>query len=323
MKFKRSYFNTCNMVDTFRRLLFDINKQLSKEEVADLVFLCKVPQSAQPKIQDGKDLFKYLEESGVINEGRIHSLKKILNLLRPKRQDLLDLVDRKFPEDSYRPNGSISISATNTINTVTSDTSGYSYVVNTNNRPSRRAQENSERTDGTQSQKKYFIVDCYCVQFYGCSITKPFCCCYGTTMFLLFLLLISVIFWFSGKPKTVYMYLNAKEFRMDIGFIVVSVLSFLLVIVIFPYLLRKHGPKMFSWCNQKRRETASRRRSLRNHPQLLCESQALGQPLGQSESSPRHTAVKLRADLPLDQRIAETSVVDTEAQRSRNEIHSI
>jgi hypothetical protein len=45
--------------------------------------------------------------------------------------------------------------------------------------------------------------------------------------------------------------------------------------------------------------------------------------LGQSESSPRHTAVKLRADLPLDQRIAETSVVDTEAQRSRNEIHSI
>jgi hypothetical protein len=45
--------------------------------------------------------------------------------------------------------------------------------------------------------------------------------------------------------------------------------------------------------------------------------------LGQSESSPRHTAAKLRADLPLDQRIAETSVVDTEAQRSRNEIHSI
>ena len=128
--FELQLFNT-NMVDTFRRLLYDISKRLSKEEVIDLVYLCKVPQSAQTKIQDGKDLFKHLEETGVISEQRIHTLKKVLYLLRPKRQDLLDLVDRKFPEDDNRSNRSISICTTNTINTVKSDTSGYSYVANT------------------------------------------------------------------------------------------------------------------------------------------------------------------------------------------------
>ncbi|CAB4023431.1 caspase-8 isoform X1 [Paramuricea clavata] len=234
------------MVDTFKRLLYDISKRLSKEEVIDLVYLCKVPQSAQTKIQDGKDLFKYLEETGVINEQKIHTLKKVLYLLRPKRQDLLDLVDRKFPEDDNRSNRSISICTTNTINTVKSDT---------------------------------------------------------------------------RKPKTVHTYLNANEYRKDIGFIVVSVLSFLLIIVIFPYLIRKHGPKIFTWCNRKGRETRERRRSLRNERQLLRESQAV---LSLSEQSSRNSAAKLKVDnYPSDQRTHENSVLDIEAQRPGNQIQSI
>jgi hypothetical protein len=318
--FELQLFNT-NMVDTFRRLLYDVSKRLSKEEVIDLVYLCKVPQSAQTKIQDGKDLFKHLEETGVISEQRIHTLKKVLYLLRPKRQDLLDLVDRKFPEDDNRSNRSISICTTNTINTVKSDTSGYSYVANTKHMLSSQARQNTDGGDGAQPQKKYFIVDCYCIQFYGCSITKPFCCCYGMTILLLFLLLISVLFWFSGKPKTVHTYLNANEYRKDIGFIVVSVLSFLLIIVIFPYLIRKHGPKIFTWCNRKGRETRERRRSLRNERQLLRESQAV---LSLSAQSSRNSAAKLKVDnYPSDQRTHENSVLDIEAQRPGNQIQSI
>ena len=265
----QTYFNT-NMVDTFRRLLFDISKSLTKEEVTDLIFLCKVPQAAQMKIQDGKDLFKYLEESGVINEQKIYSLKKILILLRPRRQDLLDLVERKYPGEDNQSFCSISFSRKNTISTIASDTSGYSLVTKTTT--TKHARQDSNEPDGPQ---KYFIVDCYCIKFDGCSITKPLCCYYGTTMFLLFFLVISATFWFSGRPKSVYSYLSANEYRKDIGFIVVSVLSFLLIIVLFPYFIRKHGPKIFSWCNQKSRITMQRRRSLRNQPQLLREGAAL------------------------------------------------
>ena len=298
------------MVDTFRRLLFDISKKLSAEEVADLVFLCKVPQSAQTKIQDGKDLFKYLEESGDINEQRIHSLKKILNLLRPRRQDLLDLVEKRFPQDINKSVCSISI------------TNESSQVKKT--KLSKHAKQNIivADDDEPQQQRKYFIVDCYCIKFDGCIITKPFCCCYVATMLLLFLLTISGVFWFSGRPKTVYRYLNAKEFRKDIGFIVVGVLSFLLIIVIFPFLIRKHCATIISWCNKKRQNTMERRRSLRNERQLLHESQALGPTFIQSEQSSRSTRVDLQAESAIDQRKHETSVV-TDVQRSRIEINTM
>ena len=285
------------MVDPFRRLLFDISKNLTKEEVTDLIFLCEVPQAAQMKIQDGKDLFKYLEETGVINEEKINSLKKILILLRPRRQDLLDLVEKKYPREDNQSFCSISSFGRKcTISTIASDTSGYSLVTKTTT--TRHGRQDSNEPDGPQ---KYFIVDCYCIKFDGCSITKPFCCCYGTTMFLLFFLVISVTFWFSGRPKTVYSYLSAKEYRKDIGFVVVSVLSFLLIIVIFPYLIRKHAPKIFSWCNRKTRITMQRRRSLRNQPQLLCEGAALSPTLIRS-------AKTLAVDSPTDQREHGTSL---------------
>ena len=281
--------------DKFRRLLYDISKQLSIEEVKELVYLFKVPQCALTKIQDGKDLFKHLEESGVINEHKIHELKKVLNLLRPKRQDLLNLVDKKFPvpaDDGMRSDRSISICTTNTINTVTSDTSGYSSVVKALQRPGELARQNTRDDDVTAPPplKKYFIVDCYCMQFHGCSITKPFCCCYGTTVFLFFLLVISAVFWFSGKPKTVYTHLHANEDLEDIGYFVVSVLSFLLVVVMLPYLIRKRGPLVFSWCNQKRNEHVQRRRSLRYERQLLQESR---QAISQSDSCPRNATVEI------------------------------
>ena len=291
------------MVDTFRRLLYDISKQLSTDEVKDLVYLCKVPPSAKTKIQDGKELFRYLEESGVINAQRVYTLKKVIFLLRPKRQDLLDLVDEKFPEEEHtRSSRSISICTTNTVNTITSEASGYSIVANSN-RPSARQSTNEE-----PKPKKYFIVDCYCAQFYGCSITKPFCCCYGVTVFLLFSLLISVIFWFSGKPETLYTYLNAEQYRKDIGFILVSALSFLLVVVILPYLIREHGRKIFSWCNKKRH--VRRSRSSRSRRQLLRESQALS-----SHSSLPVTSMELNVDTP-SQSVAcdiENPVLDAEA----------
>lgn len=303
-------------IDKFRRLLYDISKQLSIEEVKGLVYLFKVPQCAQTKIQDGKDLFKHLEESGVINEHKIHELKKVLNLLRPKRQDLLDLVDKKFPvpaDDGMRSDSSTSICTTNTINTVTSDTSGYSSVVKALQRPGELARQNTRDDDVTSPPppKKYFIVDCYCMQFHGCSITKPFCCCYGTTVFLFFLLVISAVFWFSGKPKTVYTYLHANEDREDIGYFVVSVLSFLLVVAMLPYLIRKRGPQVFSWCNQKRNEHVQRRRSLRYERQLLQESrQAISQP----DSSPRHTTVKVNKI---------SQILDEEAQKAGSEVQTI
>lgn len=302
------------MIDKFRRLLYDISKQLSVEEVNELVYLCKVPHSAQTRIQDGKDLFRHLEESGVINEHKIHELKKVLNLLRPKRQDLLDLVDKKFPvDDGVRSDRSISICTTNTINTITSGTSGYSSVVKANCRPGELVRQNTRDDDVTPPPKTYFIVDCYCMQFHGCSITKPFCCCHGMTVFLFFLLMISVIFWFSGKPKTVYTYLNANEYRKDVGFIVVGALSFLLMIVILPYLVRKRGSQILSWCNQKRNEHVQRRRSLRYERQLLQESQAISQ--YQSESSPsRNTTVEMNKvnQIPVK-----------EAQKSGNEVQTI
>jgi hypothetical protein len=309
------------MVDTFRHLLFDISKKLSAEEVSDLVFLCKVPQAAQTKIQDGKDLFKYLEESGTINEQKIHSLKKILYLLRPKRQDLLDLVEKKYPKDVDGSIPSIAFSTINTsINTITSSTTEYSQA-RLKTRPN--SKPNSNVANGPQPQKKYFIVDCYCIKFDGCFITKPFCCCYGTTMLLLFLLTISAIFWFSGRPNTVYRYLSAEEYRKDIGFVVVGVLSFLLVIVIFPYLIRKHGPKIFSWCNKKRIDTMERRRSLRNERQLLRESQLpLTPTFIQPEKSPRNTAVELQADSSMDKRERKISV-EKNVQRRGSEIQTI
>ena len=302
------------MIDKFRRLLYDISKQLSAEEVNELVYLCKVPHSAQTRIHDGKDLFRHLEESGVINEHKIHELKKVLNHLRPKRQDLLDLVDKKFPapvDDGIRQGRSISICTTNTINTITSDTSGYSAVIKANSRPGELVRQNKRDADVKPPSKKYFIVDCFCVQFHGCSITKPFCCCYGTTVFLLFLLVISVIFWFSGKPKTVYTYLNAYEYRKDVGFIVVGALSFLLMIVILPYLVRKHGSQIFSWCNQKRNEHVRRRRSRRYERQLLQESQAISQ----YEPNPsRNTTVEMNKI---------NQIPGEEALKSGNEVQTI
>lgn len=300
------------MVDSFRRLLYDISKRLSSEEVIDLMYLCNVPQSAQTKIQDGKDLFKHLEESGVISSQRVYTLKKVLLLLRPKRQDLLDFVERKFPEASNGSNRSISICTTNTINTITSETSGYSCVANSITRPPRSRQNTNSVERNTRCQKKYFILDCYCVQCHGCSITKPFCCCYGTTAFLLFLLLVSVVFWFSGKPNTVYMYLNADVYRKDVGFVVVSVLVFLLIIIVFPFLIKKHGRKMFSWCNRKRHEHIERRRSLRNPPQqLLRKNRVISQ---SSEPIPRSNSIELN---PPDQWRHENEISDNDEETKR------
>ena len=261
------------MTNNFRRLLYDISTRLTCEEVDDLKFLFEVPTSAQAKIHNGKDLFKHLEETGVINEQKVYALRKVVKQLTPKRQDLLDYIDRKYPTDDHDEvsSRSISICTTNTINTI-HDTS---HLPPPGRPPTPK--KISSNANG-QEPKKYFVVDCFCVQFFGCTITKPFCCCYGTVVFLLFLLLISVVFWFSGKPKTVYTYLNAKEIRKDIGFIVVSVLLFLLVIVIFPFLIHKHGRKIFSWCNQKRQVHMERRRSIRNERQLLRESQGFFQP---------------------------------------------
>lgn len=222
------------MVEPFRRLLYGISKELSNQDLEDLLFICKVPASAKEDMKDGKSLFKYLEERGVVNEQRIDSLREILKHLHPKRRDLFRLISeyQMTTTDDVRSNR-------------TDDTSSFSMVsIDDRSISAKTIQDNKHKT--------YCSVDCVCIRCHGCSITKPFCCCYGTAVLLLFILLTVLVFWFAGKPRTVYEYLNAKEYRKDVGIIVVGVLSFLLVAVILPYLLVKRWSRMSAWCRKKR-----------------------------------------------------------------------
>ena len=247
------------VIDDFRRFLYKISLNISKKELNDLLYICKVSASVQNDIKDGKDLFKHLEERNGLNEQNIHILRDCLNCLRPKRKDLVRQVDE------YKK----SVTADN-VSSLVSDDIGSSVSAHTN------AEKNAE---------PYCGVDCVCIRFHGCSVTKPTCCWCLLVIVMVLCLLLAIVFWFVRKPKNLSEYLNANETRRDLGYFAVGLPSFFLVLEILVLLWKKRKRISF-WCRRKKHHTVvERKRRARSSmgPESLAATTESQQPKGGTE----------------------------------------
>lgn len=62
-------------------------------DLRSLISICKVPESRRAEMTDGLSLFEHLIQRNIISEVKLDELKEILVSLRPKRRDLVRLVN--------------------------------------------------------------------------------------------------------------------------------------------------------------------------------------------------------------------------------------
>ena len=93
-------------MDSFRLLLNDISHQLTEQNLQSLIHIFNVPGGVRKQINSGLALFGYMITQDYISREKIGNLRELIRKLRPRRKDLVRLVDnyikKEFQTDEVR-----------------------------------------------------------------------------------------------------------------------------------------------------------------------------------------------------------------------------
>ena len=184
-------------IDSFKILLNNISHELDEENLRSLLSLSAVPGSLKSRMKDGWMLFDYLMKVNFISKDKLGNLRELLRRMRPKRRDLVSLVD-EYIKKEY-------------------DTDDLSEVID----------------NFSDSLEKHLLISMddsqtACCKF-NCECYWRFPSCYVPLIaFVSFLLIFACISWYADVPK-ITKYLNSHEDREKLGKYVITALFLLLV----------------------------------------------------------------------------------------------
>ena len=93
-------------LDSFRLLLNEISHQLTEQNLQSLIHIYNVPGGMRKQISDGLELFNYMMTQDYISREKIGNLRNLMRKVRPRRKDLVRLVDdhikQEFKTDDVR-----------------------------------------------------------------------------------------------------------------------------------------------------------------------------------------------------------------------------
>ncbi len=93
-------------MDSFRLLLNEISHQLTEQNLQSLIHIYNVPGGMRKQMNGGLALFGYMITQDFISREKIGNLRHLMRKLRPRRKDLVRLVDdyikNEFQTDDVR-----------------------------------------------------------------------------------------------------------------------------------------------------------------------------------------------------------------------------
>lgn len=184
-------------IDSFKILLNNISHELDEENLRSLLSLSAVPGSLKSRMKDGWMLFDWLLKVNFISRDKLGNLRELLRRMRPKRRDLVSLVD-EYIKKEY-------------------DTDDLSEVIH----------------NFSDSLEKHLVISMddsqtACCKF-NCECYWRFPSCYVPLIaFVSILLIFACMSWYEDVPK-ITEYLNSHEDRKKLGKYVIAALFLLLL----------------------------------------------------------------------------------------------
>ena len=209
-------------LDSFRLLLNEISHQLTDQNLQSLIYIYNVPGGMSKQINDGLALFNYMMTQDYISREKIGNLRNLMRKLRPRRKDLVRLVDdhikREFETDDVR--------------FVLDDFSeSWEQIPKSLNSP-------------PDEPEAVFKIDC---SYLNC-VCRRVPTCYAPIIILLLLAIITTAtFWYADVPKISPSITNNEDlYNAGVYILVLEILAILVVIA-----LRFRG--IFASCLARRR----------------------------------------------------------------------
>ena len=165
-------------MDSFRLLLNEISHELTDENLNSLIHIYGVPGSKIKQINDGLALFGYMITQDFISREKIGNLHKLMRRVRPRRMDLVRLVEKYIKKEFQ----------TNDIRTVLDELSeSWEHV-----------SEIKNESLVVHGETTVCRVDC---GYFNC-FCRRVPSCYTPIVLLLFLAVIAtIVFWYAHVPK--------------------------------------------------------------------------------------------------------------------------
>ena len=209
-------------LDSFRLLLNEISHQLTDQNLRSLIHIYDVPGGMKKQINDGLALFNYMITQDFISREKIGNLRNLMRKVRPRRKDLVSLVDdyikREFQTDDVR--------------LVLDDFSeSWEQIPKSGSPPS-------------HEPEAVFKIDC---SYLNCVCRRVPSCYAPIIVLLLFAIIATAIFWYAPVPKINHaIAANTDLHDAGVYILILEILAILIVIA-----LRFRG--IFASCLARRR----------------------------------------------------------------------
>lgn len=200
-------------IDPFNQLLNEISHKLREENLRSLIHISGVPGAIESSMKDGLTFFKYLKEVDVISKENVGNLRNLLRKMRPKRRDLVLLVDEYIKKEFNTDNVSLVVGEwSDSWEPITSNLT------------------TAQSETGTQGRA---LVNLDCNYMYcGC---RGFPSCYAPLIILLILAIIfTAVFWYANVPR-VTKPIKANEDLKDAGVYIIILECIFLVVLVARY----------------------------------------------------------------------------------------
>jgi hypothetical protein len=155
----------------FLLLLNEISCELTEQNLQSLIHIYGVPGGIKKQINDGLALFGYMITQDYISREKIRNLRKLIRQLRPRRKDLVRLVDNYIKKEQLDISGSLEQS-------------------HENKRP---VTIDDETTTSCNIDCAYFDLNCLCRRVPSCYTP--------IIVLLLIAIIVTVVFWYADVPK--------------------------------------------------------------------------------------------------------------------------
>jgi hypothetical protein len=191
-------------MDSFRLLLNEISHELTDQNLQSLIYIYNVPGGIQ--INNGLALFGYMMKQDFISREKIGNLRNLMRKVRPRRKDLVRLVDDYIKKEFQ----------TDDVRLVLDDFSeSWEQVIAT-----RRGSPISH------DEEAVFKLDC---PYMNC-VCHRVPSCYGLVIVLLLLaIFLTALFWYSGVSSSINLNPDLKNAGV---YIILSEFLALLVVVV-------------------------------------------------------------------------------------------
>lgn len=179
------------IIDPFNQLLNKINRELTRENLQSLVHICGKHVSAgeKEKIECGLDLFKYLQQRGIISHDKVGNLWKFMAKMLPPRADIVRLVNDYIKKEYH----------TNDVRSVLQDLSeSYEQF----NNPAF-----SSSAPAPQDTNREMKIDTECMY---CVCRKPpsrYACLGFIGISVFIFIVVAIVVWYTEAPKDPHPYI--------------------------------------------------------------------------------------------------------------------